>query len=103
MLFGHGVKRLRKLLTHSRKSFQSSPFLEDLILARSSFYKLTRVLLVLVFFLDNLMKKARNVLLPMHPKATTVHMRGESIVVVWFVIHFKPYLYGAKFALYINH
>jgi len=26
MLFGHGMKRLRKLSTHSRKSFQSSPF-----------------------------------------------------------------------------
>jgi hypothetical protein len=26
MLFGHGVKRFKKLSTHSRKSFQSSPF-----------------------------------------------------------------------------
>ncbi len=26
MLLGHGVKRLRKLSTHSRKSFQNSPF-----------------------------------------------------------------------------
>jgi hypothetical protein len=27
---------------------------------------------------------------------------GEYIVVVWVVIHFKPYLYGTKFTLYID-
>jgi hypothetical protein len=34
MLFGHGVKRFNKLSTHSRKSFQSSPFSEDLIYSK---------------------------------------------------------------------
>jgi len=71
MLLRHGVMRLRKLSTHSRKSFHNSPFGEDLISTRSSFYTLTRVLLVLELFLANLMKKAKNMLLPMHPKATT--------------------------------
>jgi hypothetical protein len=28
---------------------------------------------------------------------------GECLVVVWVVIHFKPYLYGAKFILYTDH
>jgi hypothetical protein len=28
---------------------------------------------------------------------------GECLVVVWVVIHFKPYLYGTKFTLYTNH
>jgi hypothetical protein len=28
---------------------------------------------------------------------------GESFVVVWVVIHFRPYLYGTKFTLYIDH
>jgi hypothetical protein len=27
----------------------------------------------------------------------------ECLVVVWAVIHFKPYLYGTKFTLYIDH
>jgi hypothetical protein len=51
MLLGHGVKRLKKLSTHSRKSFQSSPFLKDFISAKYSFYTLTRMLLALVLFL----------------------------------------------------
>jgi hypothetical protein len=28
---------------------------------------------------------------------------GECLVVVWAVIHFKPYLYGTKFTLYTDH
>jgi hypothetical protein len=28
---------------------------------------------------------------------------GECLVVVWVVIHFKPYLYGTKFILYTDH
>jgi len=27
----------------------------------------------------------------------------ECLVVVWAVIHFKPYLYGTKFTLYTDH
>jgi hypothetical protein len=94
MLLGHGVKRFRKLLTHSRKSFKCSPFREDLISTRSSFYTLTRVLLVLMLFLANLMKKARNMLSPMHPevttrlKAITLHMKGSVLL-----------LYGSSYIL----
>ncbi len=28
---------------------------------------------------------------------------GECLAIVWVVIHFRPYLYGTKFTLYINH
>ncbi len=28
---------------------------------------------------------------------------GECLVVVWVVIHFRPYLYGTKFILYTDH
>ncbi len=28
---------------------------------------------------------------------------GECLVVVWVVIHFRPYFYGTKFTLYTNH
>ncbi len=67
-----------------RKSFQSSPLWEDLI-STSSFYTLTRMLLVLVLFLANLMRKARNMLSPMHPKATrlraiTLHTKGNVLL-----------------------
>jgi hypothetical protein len=45
---------------------------------------------------------------PMHPEATrfkttTLHTRGSVFVVVWAVIHFRPYLYGTKFTFYTNH
>jgi len=29
--------------------------------------------------------------------------KGECLVVVWVVIHFRPYFYGTKFTLYTNH
>jgi hypothetical protein len=86
MFLRHGVKKLKTLSTHSKKSFQSSPFWEDIILARFSFYTLTGVLMVLVLFLANLMRKARNMLSPMHPevttrlRATTLHMRGSVLL-----------------------
>ncbi len=28
---------------------------------------------------------------------------GECLVVVWAIIHFRPYLYGTNFTLYIDH
>ncbi len=28
---------------------------------------------------------------------------GECLVVVWAIIHFRPYLYGTEFTLYIDH
>jgi hypothetical protein len=106
MLLGHGVKRLRKLSTHSRKSFQSSPFLGDLISARSSFYTLTGMLLVLVLFLVNLMKKARNMLSPMHPeatiklRATTLHMKG-SVLLLYGSSYISGPIFMAPISLYI--
>jgi hypothetical protein len=45
---------------------------------------------------------------PMHPEATTrlraitLHIEG-CLVVVWAIIHFRPYLYGTKFILNIDH
>jgi mannose-1-phosphate guanylyltransferase len=28
---------------------------------------------------------------------------GECLAVIWVIIHFRPYLYGTKFILYIKH
>jgi len=54
------------------------------------------------------MKKTRNMLLPMHLEVTirlrgTIFIRRECIVIVWVVIHFRPYLYGTEFTLYTDH
>ncbi len=59
-----------------------TPTLGQSGVATFSFYTLTGVLLVLVLFLANLMRKARNMLSPMHLKttrlrATTFHMKGN--------------------------
>jgi hypothetical protein len=65
-----------------------------MISARSSFYTLNGVLFVLVLFLANLMRKVGNMLLPMHPeattrlKATTLHTRGSVLL-----------LYGSSYIL----
>jgi hypothetical protein len=88
MLLGHGMKRFRKLSRHSRKNFQNSPFREDLILARFSFYTLTRMLLVLVLFLANLMKKAKIMLSPTHLETTrltttTLHTKGNVLLLLY--------------------
>jgi hypothetical protein len=29
--------------------------------------------------------------------------KGECLIVLWVVIHFRPYLYGTKFTLYTDH
>jgi hypothetical protein len=44
----------------------------------------------------------------MHPEATrlrvtTLHTKGECLVVIWAVIHFRPYFYGTNFTLYTDH
>jgi len=86
MFLEHGMMRHKKLSTHSRKSFQSSPFREDLISTRFSFYTPTIVFLVLELFLANLMRKARNMLLSMDSeattrlRATTLHTRGSALL-----------------------
>jgi hypothetical protein len=69
-----------------KEKLSKSPLWEDLISAKSSFYTLIKVLLVLVLFLANMMRKARNMLSPMHPETTTrlratiVHMKGNVLL-----------------------
>ncbi len=36
-------------------------------------------------------------------KSNYFSYEGECLVIVWVVIHFRPYLYGIKFTLYIDH
>jgi hypothetical protein len=36
-------------------------------------------------------------------KSNYFSYKGECLVVVWVVIHFKPYLYGINFTLYTDH
>jgi hypothetical protein len=36
-------------------------------------------------------------------KSNYFSYEGESLIVVWAVMHFRPYLYGTKFTLYTDH
>jgi hypothetical protein len=36
-------------------------------------------------------------------KSNYFSYKGECLVVVWVVIHFRPYFYGNEFTLYIDH
>ncbi len=36
-------------------------------------------------------------------KSNYFSYEGECFVVIWVVLHFRPYLYGTKFTLYTNH
>ncbi len=78
------MKKLKKLSTHKEKLLEF-PILRRLDFSKFSFYTLTRMLLVLVLFLINLMRKVRNMLSPMHPKTTrlkaiTFHTRGSVLL-----------------------
>jgi hypothetical protein len=79
-------EKAQEVFNTLQESFQSSPFWENLILTRSSFYTLNGVLFVLVLFLANLMRKIRNMLSSMHPKSTTrlraiiLHTKGTSYI-----------------------
>jgi len=54
-----------------KEKLSEFPILRRPDFSKFSFYTLTGMFLVLVLFLANLMKKARNMLSPMHPKTTT--------------------------------
>jgi len=62
-----------------------------------------------MLLLANLMRKAKNMLFTYvsrsnnNTKNNYSSYEGECLVVVWAVIHFKPYLYGTKSTLYTNH
>ncbi len=79
------------------------PILRRLDFNKVSFYTLTGVLLVLVLFLANLMRKARNMLSPMHPKttirlrATTFHTRGNVLL-----LYGPSYILGLIFMALIS-
>jgi hypothetical protein len=69
-----------------KEKLSEFPILKRLDSTRFSFYTLTGMLLVLVLLLDNFMRKAKNMLSPMHPKTTTslratiFHMRGSVLL-----------------------
>jgi hypothetical protein len=69
-----------------KEKLSKFPILRRLDFNKVFIYTLTRVLLVLVLSLANLMKKAKNMLLPLHPEATprlrviTLHTRGNVLL-----------------------
>jgi hypothetical protein len=71
-----------------------------------SFYTLIGVLLVLVLFLANLMKKARNMLSPMHfetttrLRTTTLHMKG-SVLLLYGLSYISGPIFMAPSSFYI--
>jgi hypothetical protein len=72
--------------------------------ARSSFYTLIGILLVLVLFFANLMRKVKNMLSPMHPKVTTrlrtttLHTRGSVLL-----LYGPSYISGPVFMALSSH
>jgi hypothetical protein len=36
-------------------------------------------------------------------KSNYFSYKGECLIIVWVIIHFRPYLYGTEFTLYTNH
>jgi len=90
-----------------KEKLSKFPILRDMISTRFSFYTLIGVLLVLVLFLANLMKKARNMLSPMHPeittrpRTTTLRMRG-SVLLLYGLSYFSGPIFMAPSSLCIS-
>jgi len=67
------------------------------------------VLLVLELFLTNLMRKAREYVIAYASqnnnkvKSNYSSYEGECLVVVWAIIHFRPYFFSTNFTLYTDH
>ncbi len=64
--------------------------------------------LVLVLFLANFDEEGKEYVITYASQNNKVESnyfsyKGECFIVVWVVIHFRPYLYGTKFTLYTDH
>jgi hypothetical protein len=88
-----------------KEKLSKFPILKRLDFSKVSFYTLNGVLLVLVLLLANLMKKARNMLSPMHPeattrlRATTFHMRG-NVLLLYGLSYILSHIFMALSSLY---
>jgi hypothetical protein len=78
-------EKVQEAFNTLKEKLSEFPILRIPNLARFSFYTLIGILLVLVLFLANLMRKARNILSHVHPKTTTrlketiFHMKGNVL------------------------
>jgi len=107
MLLGHGVKSLKKLSTHKKK------LSEFPILKRPDFSKVFILhtdwsALGISAILGQLDEESKEYVIAYESRSNKVESNyspyeGECFAIVWAVIHFRPYLYGIEFTLYIDH
>jgi len=108
MLFGHGMKRLKKLSTHKEK-LSKFP-----ILRRPDFSKVFILhthwsALSIGVILGQLDEGDKEYVIAYasqnNNKAENNYFsyEQECLAIVWAIIHFRPYIYGTKFILYTNH
>ncbi len=103
------MKRLRKFSTHSKKNLSEFP-----ILRRPDFNN------VFILHIDwnvlgigaingQLHEEGKEYVIAYasqnnnKAKINYSSYEGECLGIVWAIIHFRPYLYGTKFILYIDH
>jgi hypothetical protein len=101
--------RLRKLLTHLRKSFQSSPFLKKPNFNKVFLLHTNCNAFGIGTIISQLDEESKEYVIAYasqsNNKAESNYFsyEGECLVVVWVVIHFRPCFYGTNFTLYTDH
>jgi hypothetical protein len=101
MLLGHGVKRLKKL--------SKFPILRRLDFKKVFILHTDWNALSIGDIIGQLDEEGKEYVIAYASQSNNKvennysSYEGECLVVVWVVIHLKPYLYGGKFTLYIDH
>jgi len=109
MLLGHGVMKLKKFLTHSRKIFQKFPILKKPNFNKVFILHTDWSVFGIIVILGQLDEEGKEYVIAYafrsNNKAESNYSsyKGECFTIVWAVIHFRPYLYGTNFTLYIDH
>jgi len=101
MLIRHGMKRLKKLLEFP---ILKRPYFNKVFILHT-YWNVFGISVIL----GQLDEKNKEYVITYasqsnnKAKSNYSSYEGDCLVVVWAIIHFRPYLYGTKFTLYTNH
>ncbi len=108
MLLGHGVKKAQEAFNTLKEKLLEFPVLRRIDFSKVFILHTDWSAFGIGAILDQLDEEGKEYVIAYASRnnkaeSNYASYEGECFAIVWAVIHFKPYICGTKFTLYMDH